>query len=95
MARSEKIKIAFAHSVPFMDAMGDVILGWMHLWRAAVSMPKIKNAGKKDLAHYTGQIQSAMFFINTILPVTMGKLNAIAAGESAAIDIPEEAFGGL
>jgi hypothetical protein len=95
LARSEKMKIAFAHSVPFMDAMGDVVLGWMHLWRAAVSVPKIEKAGKKDRAYYTGQMSTAAFFINTVLPVTMGKLNAIAGGESAAIDISEEAFGGV
>ena len=95
MARSERMKVAFAHSVPFMEAMGDVIMGWMHLWRAAVAAPKIDGAKKKDRAFYTGQVKTAAFFINTILPVTAGKLDAIAAGDPSAMEIPEEGFGGL
>jgi hypothetical protein len=95
-ARSPEMKVAFAHSVPFMDAMGDVSLGWMHLWRAAVAAPKVESAKKKkERAFYTGQVKTAAFFINTILPVTMGKLEAIALGEPAAVEIPEEAYGGL
>lgn len=95
MARSEDVKVAFAHSVPFMEAMGDVCLGWMHLWRAAVASPKIEGARKKERAFYIGQVKCAEFFINTILPVTLGKMNAIEAADPAAVDIPEEAYGGL
>ena len=96
MARCEKMKVAFAHSVPFMEAMGDVTLGWMHLWRAAVAAPRIETATKKkDRVFYTGQVKTAAFFINTILPVTMGKLEALALGEPAAVEIPEEGYGGL
>ncbi len=94
-ARSEKAKVAFAHSVPFMEAMGDVIMGWMHLWRAVVAAPKIAGARKKEKAFYIGQVKTATFFINTILPVTMGKLEVIAAGDPAAIELPDEGFGGL
>ena len=95
MAKSEQMKVAFAHSVPFMEAMGDVIMGWMHLWRAAVAAPKIADAKKKDRAFYTGQVTTAAFFINTILPVTMGKLNAIGESDPSAIEMPEEGYGRL
>lgn len=96
MARSEQMKVAFAHSVPFMEAMGDVSLGWMHLWRAAAAAPKMETAKKKkERAFYTGQVKTAAFFINTILPITMGKLEAIALSEAAAVEMPEEGYGGL
>jgi len=95
-ARSAKMKTAFAHSVPFMEAMGDVSLGWMHLWRAAVAVPQIETAKKKkERTFYTGQVKTAAFFINTVLPVTMGRLEAIALGEPAAVEMPEEGYGGL
>jgi alkylation response protein AidB-like acyl-CoA dehydrogenase len=95
MAKSERMKVAFAHSVPFMEAMGDVIMGWMHLWRAAVAAPKISGAKKKDRAFYTGQVTTAAFFINTILPITMGKLNAIGESDPSAIEMTEEGYGRL
>ena len=95
MARSEQMKVAFAHSVPFLEAMGDVIIGWMHLWRAAVAAPKIEGAKKKDRAFYTGQVKTAAFFINTILPITRGKLNVIGKSDPSAIEMPEKGYGGL
>jgi hypothetical protein len=50
---------------------------------------------KKDLAFYEGQLKTAEFFICTELPATMGKMNAIADGCAAAIQIPDEGFGGI
>ena len=52
------------------------------------------NGGKeKDSPFYEGLIKSAEFYTQTMLPVTFGKMDAILGGSSAAIDIPEEAFG--
>jgi hypothetical protein len=91
-ARSAEMKVAFAFAVPFQEAMGDVILGWMHLWRAAVAQAKLDKAKKKERAFYDGQVKTATFFINTALPVTMGKLNVIAEGDPAAIEMTDEAY---
>ena len=94
-AMSAKFKTAFAHSVPFLEIMGDVVMGWMLLWRAAIASEKIQaGAKKKDLAFYEGQIKSAEFFIQGELPVTLGKMQSIFRGTSAAVDIDEASFGG-
>ena len=107
-AMSPEIKVAFAYAKPFLDAMGDVCMAWMLLWRATVAVPKLeklaggldpkarhaKAAKNKDAAFYEGQLQSARYFINSILPITMGKMNAIEAGDPAIVEIPEAAFGG-
>jgi len=95
LARSDRLKVAFAHSVPFMEAMGDVAMGWMHLWRAVVAAPKIEGADERERAFYTGQVQTAAFFIHTQLPVTLGKLEAIRESYPSAIDMPEAGYGGL
>lgn len=56
---------------------------------------RLKKAAKsRDAAFYEGQLQTASYFVNTILPMTMGKMEAIAAGDSATMDIPEAGFGG-
>ena len=107
-AISPQFKVAMAHAHPFLDVMGDVILAWMHLWRASVALPKLeklaggtdveavkqKVAKNKDAAFYDGQLKSAEFFIHTILPATLGKMNAIMAGGPAAVEIDERSFGG-
>jgi alkylation response protein AidB-like acyl-CoA dehydrogenase len=107
-AISPQLKVAFAHAHPFLEVMGDVIIAWMHLWRATVALPKLeklagstdvdavkqKVAKNKDAAFYDGQLKSAEFFIHTILPTTLGKMNSIMAGNPAAIKIHERSFGG-
>jgi alkylation response protein AidB-like acyl-CoA dehydrogenase len=107
-AYSRDMKLAFAYAHPFMEVVGDVIMAWMLLWRATAAVPRLeKLAGgadeeairakvdkNKDAAFYAGQLKSAEFFINAMLPVTMGKMNAIAAPTPAAIDIHEKSFGG-
>jgi alkylation response protein AidB-like acyl-CoA dehydrogenase len=95
-AMSLEYKTAFAHSLPFLHAMGDVIMAWMLLWRAAVSGKALENgAKKKDLPFYEGQIHTARFYVETVLPETLGKMASIEQGSSAAIDIPDDGFGGL
>jgi len=94
-AMSANFKAAFAHSYPFLDVMGDVILGWMLLWRATVAARQLVAANKKDQAFYEGQIKTAEFFIRTILPSTLGKMDAIEDCADTAVSMVEESFGGL
>jgi len=93
---SPKFKVAFAHSLPFLHAMGDVIMAWMLLWRAVVANEKLAgNPKKKDKIFYTGQIQTAQFFIRTKLPVSLGTMDAVMDGCDAAIEIEDDAFCGM
>ncbi len=106
-ASSPAVKTAFAHATPFQEAFGDVIMAWMLLWRANIAEPKLSKIIKglsedqahekiiknKNAAFYQGQIHSAQFFIETILPVTSGKLYSVSACSDAVSNIPEAAFG--
>jgi alkylation response protein AidB-like acyl-CoA dehydrogenase len=107
-ALSSDIKVAFAFAKPFLDVVGDVTLAWMMLWRATLAVPKLKKlagslsiatrqqtaAKNKETAFYEGQLQTANYFINAILPVTMGQMDAIASGDASTVEIPEASFGG-
>jgi alkylation response protein AidB-like acyl-CoA dehydrogenase len=107
-AMSLDFKVAFSHASTFLDVMGDVIMGWMLLWRANVSAPKLdellgdlegearleKINKNKNAAFYEGQVRSAEYFIQVILPVTLGKMAAIEACSKAIVEIPEVSFGG-
>jgi hypothetical protein len=107
-AMSPDLKVAFAFAFPFLEVVGDVIMAWMLLWRAAVAAPKLKKlvgsndadairqkvANSKNAAFYDGQIKTAEFFTHTILPTTLGKMKAISASHRAAVAIHENSFGG-
>ena len=94
-AMSEKVMHAFAHAYSFMEVCGDVVMGWLLLWRACIAAQNLANgAGKKDVAFFEGQVKSAEFFVHSILPVTRGKMNVILTTNGAALEISEDAFGG-
>ncbi len=107
-AMSPQVMIAFAHAHPFLEVAGDVVMAWMLLWRASVAAPLLeKLAGgfdpearrtaaekNKNAAFYEGQVRSAEYFIQSVLPVTYGKMKAIMNASGAAVEIPEVSFGG-
>ncbi len=90
-AMSEKVLSAFAAAHPFMEITGDITMAWMLLWRAVIAAGKV-DGKKKDQNFYIGQMKSAEYFIDTIIPITFGKMSSVLKGSDAAISIPEEAF---
>jgi hypothetical protein len=67
----------------------------MLLWRGVIAATKLeKGAKKKDQAFYEGQMKSLQYFTQAVLPITMGKMDAIMATSDAAVEISEDAFGG-
>jgi len=92
-AMSEKVLSAFAYAYPFMEISGDVVMAWMLLWRAVVASKKLEKKNKNK-AFYEGQLKTAEFFITTIIPTCLGKMDAVMATNSSIIDIADEAFGG-
>jgi hypothetical protein len=85
---------AAAHAHPFLEVCGDIVTGWMLLWRARIAAQAMANGGaKKDGAFYEGLIKSSEFHTQVMLPVTLGKMEAILAASNVANEICEESFG--
>jgi hypothetical protein len=94
-AASLRVMFAFAHAVPFMEVVGDVIMSWMLLWRSVVAAQKINSgASKKETVFLEGQLKSAEYFIANVLPGTLGKMQGLLALNGAAVEIQDESFGG-
>ncbi|MDZ7761716.1 MAG: acyl-CoA dehydrogenase [Desulfovermiculus sp.] len=92
--RSESILHAYAHAYSFMEVSGDLIMGWMLLWRATKAAQKLDQANKKDKSFYEGQIKSCKFFNENILPVTLGKIQTILQLDGTAVEASDDEFGG-
>ncbi|MCP3921198.1 MAG: acyl-CoA dehydrogenase [Desulfobacterales bacterium] len=107
-AMSPEYKVAFSFASPFLDVVGDTVMAWMLLWRAVTAKPALEKITKgldgdllkekieknKNAAFYQGQINSAKYFIESIIPVTMGKMDAVQASSDVIMDTPEVSFGG-
>ncbi|MCG8473685.1 MAG: acyl-CoA dehydrogenase [Desulfobacterales bacterium] len=91
-AMSEKVSDAYAFSHPFLEVTGDLTMAWMLLWRATTAAPLVGKK-KKDAAFYQGQITTARFFIESLLPAAQGKLNAIESCDGAVTAMDDAGFG--
>ncbi len=93
-AMSEKVLDAFGSATPFCEVTGDVVMAWMHLWRATVATKVLKEGKpkKKDLAFYEGQVATAKFMIESLLPTAMGKMDSVKATTASVMEMPEAAF---
>ncbi len=93
-AMSDQVLDAFGSATPFLEVVGDVCMAWMHLWRATVASKALNNekVKKKDAAFYQGQVKTAEFYITSLFPATLGKMDGVAALTSAVMEMPEEAF---
>ncbi|ETR74526.1 MAG: acyl-CoA dehydrogenase domain-containing protein [Candidatus Magnetoglobus multicellularis str. Araruama] len=108
-AMSPKLRTAFAFASPFLRAMGDVIMGWMLLWRANSALPKLEKLcgnktgddlnsffeKNKEASFYDGVIKTASHFILALLPETLGRIEAIKASNDSTINIHEKSFASL
>jgi len=105
-ALSPKVLTAFTLAKPFLDVTGEVTMAWMHLWRAVAARPQLekivegldeearakKMAKNKNAVFYAGQIKTARYFMTTLLPEAMGKMDAIAAVDEAVMEMADAAF---
>jgi len=92
---SNNIKTSFSFAFPFLESTGDIIMSWMLIWRASVAKQALdKGVKNKDKAYYEGMVSTLSFFTSNVLPVTMGRMNAISGKNISAIEISDACFGG-
>ena len=87
------VEKAFAQAYPFLGVTGDVLMAWMLLWRGTIAVEKLAGKPKKkDVAFYNGILASVRFFCASVLPATLGKMDAVTAADSTAMEIDEDSF---
>ncbi len=91
-AMSEKVLNAFANAHPFQDAAGDTVMSWMLLWRASIAAQKLGKAKKKDKPFYEGIIKSLQYYVETQIPIALGRFNALLNTSGVAVEIEENMF---
>lgn len=106
LVKEGKIVTVYYNATPFLEAMGDVILGWMHLWQLIIAYPKLMDLigdrkgnemkaiidESEETAFYSGKVLGARFYIGSVLKKTFGKFEQLRADENAAIEILEKSF---
>ncbi|PID77907.1 MAG: acyl-CoA dehydrogenase [Deltaproteobacteria bacterium] len=91
-AMSEKIMDAFGSATLFLEICGDMCMAWALAEKAAVAQEKLEKAKKKDLPFYEGQVITARFFYEVLLPTAMGRMDAVKNTSGTVMAMPEAAF---
>ena len=80
-------------SVPFLLAVGDVLIGWLLLHQAEIALAAlVGDLSDRDRSFYTGKVAVAKFFAKNVLPRLTAERRIIEAVDLAVMDLPENAF---
>jgi hypothetical protein len=73
-------------------ALAEVVIGWLLIRHAAVSLEKKKTAVGPDVAFYEGKIASAKFFAHEVLPRVVSEMQFVPKSDLLIMELSEDAF---
>ncbi|MCV7220617.1 acyl-CoA dehydrogenase [Mycolicibacterium elephantis] len=80
-------------SVPFLLALGDLLVGWLLLRQAEIALTALDDdPSDDDRAFYRGKIAAAVFFAKNVLPRLSAERRVIEGIDLAVMSLREEAF---
>ena len=93
MIDQKQFEAVYARASLFLEIMGDMILGWMHLWQMRLVFEKMGKENmeadadqlgevlkkEKDGSFYYGKLLSNQFYIDTLLKRTLGKCEELGS----------------
>jgi alkylation response protein AidB-like acyl-CoA dehydrogenase len=80
-------------SVPFLMAVGDLIIGWLLLQQAEIALVALDgDPSPADRCFYIGKVTTAKFFVNNMLPRLTAEREIAANVDLAVMQLREEAF---
>ncbi len=82
---------AYSWATPYLEVFGDIVLGWMFLWQARIACEKGATSSGDD-PFYASKLDTARFYIGSLLPLVHGKIQAIMRNEEAFSRMEEAMF---
>jgi hypothetical protein len=80
-------------SVPYLLAIGDLLIGWRLLVQAGIAHAALANAPpKSDEPFYQGKVATAAFFARNMLPKLTAQRKIIETIDDGIMRLPEDAF---
>ncbi len=81
------------HSVRFLMAVGDLLIGWLLLRQADVALSALGGeVSARDQAFYEGKLGVARFFAKTVLPQLTAQRAIVEAADNSLMELSEAAF---
>ena len=86
--------LRYSRASAYLDLFGDILLGWIFLWQASVASRKLSQSDQAsmDALFYREKLHTAQFYMGTMLPVAMGKIDAINKGNRSLLELRQLPF---
>jgi alkylation response protein AidB-like acyl-CoA dehydrogenase len=84
--------LAYSWATPYLTVAEDIAVAWMLLSQSAVASKKLKACDATDVDFLTSKINTAKFFIGSILPQVTGRLNAIKKNDATILKLEDKYF---
>jgi len=93
-AQAGKLELVALNANRFLEMMSEMTVGWLLLEAAVIAHDAIgaRQPGDTDLAFYQGKVAAAVYFARNVLPGAASKAEIMAAGDDAALTIPDGGF---
>jgi len=88
---SDDAYLACAWATPYLEIFGDIVLGWMLIWQAAIAS-RVSGHDPIDRDYYAAKIVTAKFYAGTVLPAVHGKIEAIYKYDKSLLQMEEGLF---
>ena len=88
---SGKVHLYVANASAYLGVFSRMALSWQLLAQAMVAQ-KALDAGTDETDFYTGKVETARFYANTVIPHALAATQILKSNESTALDFKEEWF---
>jgi hypothetical protein len=88
---SDDAYLATSWATPYLEIFGDIALAWMFIWQAKKALEN-KEAKSADVQFYDSKINTAKFYISSLLPRVAGKIEAIKQYDRSFLAMGESIF---
>jgi hypothetical protein len=78
-------------ATPYLEIFGDIALAWMFIWQAKKACDN-KAGNSADAPFYDSKINTAKFYISSLLPRVYGKIEAIKQYDRSFLAMGEAIF---
>jgi alkylation response protein AidB-like acyl-CoA dehydrogenase len=86
--------LTYAWATPYLNIAEDIAVAWMLLSQSVIAHEKLSAGGvsESDTVFYASKINTAKFFISSILPQVTGRLDAIKKNDDAFLQMEDKYF---
>ena len=83
---------ALANATLYLDAFGQVVVGWLWLRQALKALAGLGGAGEQTEDFYQGKLRACDYFCRYELPGVVATAELLQSVDSTALDMFDEAF---